>query len=237
LSRGNNVGVDRRGPVGVVIAALLLAGCGDYARNNKESGPTTTSIERVGSGLDALVGKPTSTAVPTSSNGAQATTPTSSGLAANQSRYVSPEGFELTLTVAGQLRYGSGDDIKLQLTARNVSKRDLQFDPNDLRNFAIRTLSTNKTAWTDGNCSAARVPKAVETRAQTLHPNEQSEFVDTYPGPAEMANRDDCRVGPGTYSVFGFVTWCPPGSTDDRGVCDATSSRQITSAGVKITIT
>jgi hypothetical protein len=146
------------------------------------------------------------------------------------------EGFRITLTVAGDRRYGLGEDVKLTVEVQNVSKKALQYDPNDLRNFAFRPPGSATVSWSDGTCRGARVPKAVETHSQMLNPGEQSSFTDTYPGPADNPNRDDCRVPAGSYVVYGFVTWCPDGTTDARGVCDPARSRQVSSRGVPITI-
>ena len=221
----------------VVLAAASAPGCGKYARRGGTSKPETTENVHVGAGVGDLVkGAPTTVAVGTAPPTTIHELGANEGLAPNQTGYDSPEGFRLTLTVKGSLKYRPGDSIDLEVLARNVSKRDLQIDANDLKNFAFRPVGSTSTVWTDANCRGGRVPSAVEGPAQTLHPDEQAVFRDTYPGPADFANRDQCRVPNGTYAVFGFVSWCPPGSTDSAGKCNPQLTRQISSAGVKITI-
>jgi hypothetical protein len=219
----------------VVLMLLATASCGRYARrgdaSKNDSGDDNVSV---GGDVEAIATSTTSPSKTSGDDGGGG--PGQADLAANQSSYDSPEGFRLVLTVDGSLNYSANQDIKLSVLVWNISNKDLQFDPNDTRNFALRLVGQTKAAWTDGDCRGARVPQALETSAQTLHPNEQTTFVDTYPGPSDNANRDQCRVSSGSYSAFGFVTWCPPGSTDSQGVCDPAKTRQVSSAGVKIRI-
>jgi hypothetical protein len=221
----------------VTVLAVTAPACGKFSRSSGAKTTTSTGEYSVGEGLGIVT---TPTRQPGATVVTQApsddATPTGEALNPNQSRYDTPEGFRMTLTVEGSLKYKPGDLIDMHVLVQNISKHDLQFDPNDLKNFAFRSVGTSQTAWTDGNCRADRVPKALETSAQTLHPREESEFRDTYPGPADFANRDECRVPNGTYAVFGFVAWCPPGSTDAKGVCDPARTVQLSSAGVRITI-
>jgi hypothetical protein len=230
--RGHNEAVRRSLCFLVILLVLATSACGRYAsKNAKKTSEDSDKNVTVGGDVEPVA---TTTTVGQVRGAADQTETTL--LAPNQSTYDSPEGFRLILTVDGSLNYHANDDIKLSVLVWNVSKKDLQFDPNDLRNFAFRTPGQTSPAWTDGNCRGARVPKALETPAQTLHPNEQTTFVDTYPGPTDAANRDQCRVANGSYAVFGFVTWCPAGSTDSQGVCDPSRTKQISSAGVKIRI-
>lgn len=221
----------------LITLTLTASACGGYARSSDASkAPTTTGAVQIGDDFETITTRPRSVVTtPAGDGGGDAVVEREDkSVASNQSTYDSPEGFRLILTVEGPLSYGSNEDIRLSVLVWNVSKQDLQYDPNDLRNFAFRPVGSSKTAWTDGDCRGARVPKALETRAQTLRPNEQTTFVDTYPGPTDAANRDSCRVGNGAYSVFGLVSWCPAGTTNSQGVCDPERTRQIASAGVRI---
>jgi hypothetical protein len=234
----HNVAVTRRFALLLALALVAAPACGKYTRRRGDGAVATTvpGNVAVGGDLQTITSTPGVTRTTLGGAGPSATLPPDKP-GANQSRYTSPQGFELTLTVDGQLKYSRTDEIKLELNVKNVSSKPLQFDPNDLRNFALRIPGQQDAVWTDGNCRPARVPKALETHAQTFNPNEQGKFLDTYPGPAESANRDDCRVPNGTYVVFGFISWCPPGTTDeDTGVCDPTRTVQVTSAGVQIRI-
>lgn len=220
----------------LVVALCAGAACGKYA--SKDAKPEPPGNASVGAGIEEATGTPSTTVGATGGSTPRTIVvgPTSTTLPANVSEATTPEGFRLTLTVDGDLSYRPGEDITLRVTALNASSKPLQYDPNDLRNFVFRPPGSGSVAWSDGTCRAARVPRAVETRAQVLNPNEETSFVDVYPGPADNPNRDDCRVGNGVYVVFGFVTWCPDGGTDARGVCTESKTRQVSSRGVRITI-
>jgi hypothetical protein len=222
----------------ILLVLLVTSGCGKYASKDASRSTEPPGTASVGAGIDEAVGATTTTAAGSGRAGPGTivvpATPTT--LPANVSEVDTPEGFRLTLTVDGDLRYGPGEDITVHVEVLNISPKALQYDPNDLRNFAFRPPGSAKVAWSDGNCRAARVPKAVEARSQVLEPNEQARFVDTYPGPSDAANRDGCRIPGGSYVVYGFVTWCPDGTTDGRGACDPARSRQVASRGVPITI-
>ena len=236
----------RRRLVVLTLTLLTLTACGRFARSDQAREPRPPENAEVGAGVDVPAGSTTavpvttvrksqSTAPQPAAPSAQAPTTT---LPANQTVFEHrAEGFRLTLTVAGSLRYSRTEDITLDVEVENISKQPLQYDPNDLRNFVLRPPGSDRVVWSDGNCRASHVPAAVRQRARTIGPNEHIKFTDFYPGPPEQANRDDCRVPPGTYVAFGFVTWCPPGSVGENGQCDAARTRQMASAGVRITIT
>jgi hypothetical protein len=236
---GHNFVVRARIAFLLVPVLVVSAACGKYASSNSARTTAPPGTASVGAGLDdAGAGSTASTAPgPTRRGpGTVVVTATPTTLPPNVSEVDSPEGFRITLTVGGSLHYRPGDDIKLSVEVLNISKRALQYDPNDLRNFAIRPPNSTTVSWSDGTCRGARVPKAVETRAQTLEPNQQSTFTDLYPGPTDNSAREGCRVPNGSYVVYGFVTWCPDGTTDERGVCDPARSKQVSSRGIRITI-
>ena len=235
----------RRRLVALTLLLATFSACGRFVRSDEAREAPPPENAEVGAGVDVPAGS--TTAVPTTAprpgtpTAPAATTPgqpPTTALPANQSVFEHrAEGFRLTLTVAGSLRYSSSEDITLDVEVENISDQPLQYDPNDLRNFVLRPPGSDRVVWSDGNCRASHVPAAVRQRARTIGPKEHIRFTDFYPGPPEQANRDDCRVPPGTYIAFGFVTWCPPGSIGSNGMCDPGRTRQMASAGVRITIT
>ena len=147
-----------------------------------------------------------------------------------------PSGWKLTLTVNGQLSYKRSEDILLEVVARNDGKEPLQYDPNDLRHFAIIPAGGAKgRTWYDTDCRPK--PADVVGGAITLEPGEEATFQTTYPGPGFDGSNESCRLPPGDYDVGGMVAWCPPGTVRPDGTCDPRQRDVVVSGAVRIKIT
>jgi hypothetical protein len=220
------------------LAALLAGGCSyGKARNDNVSvgdglavespesdSPTTTTAAP----LDPAAQEP-GAATP-----APPSTPKREG-ATNQGIKAHPSGWKLTLTVNGQLTYKRSEDILMEVVARNAGSQPLQYDPNDLRHFAIVPAGGAKgRTWYDTDCRPA--PAKVTGGAITLEPGEEAVFKTTYPGPGVDGSNDPCRLDPGDYDVGGLIAWCPPGTVQSDGTCDATKRDVIASGAVRIKI-
>lgn len=156
--------------------------------------------------------------------------------ATNQGVRSYPSGWKLTLTVAGQLTYKRSEDIVLEVVARNDGREPLQYDPNDLRHFAIVPAGGAKgRTWYDTDCRPR--PANVVGGAITLEPGEEAVFQTTYPGPGVDGSNEPCRLDPGDYDVGGLVAWCPPGTVRPDGTCDPGRRDIVASGAVRITIT
>ncbi|MBW3536381.1 MAG: hypothetical protein KY395_01245 [Actinobacteria bacterium] len=154
---------------------------------------------------------------------------------ANQGTSAHPAGWKLTLTVDGQLTYKRSEDILLQLVARNDGREPLQYDPNDLRHFAIIPAGGAKgRTWYDTDCRPR--PADVTGGAITLEPGEEATFQTTYPGPGVDGSNEPCRLDPGDYDVGGLIAWCPPGTVRSDGTCDPRRRDVIASGAVRIKI-
>lgn len=155
---------------------------------------------------------------------------------ANQGARSYPAGWKLTLTVDGQLTYKRSEDILLQVAARNEGKEPLQYDPNDLRHFAIVPAGGAKgRTWYDTDCRPK--PAEVVGGAITLEPGEEAVFQATYPGPGVNGSNESCRLDPGDYDVGGLIAWCPPGTIRPDGTCDPAKRDVVASGAVRIKIT
>lgn len=155
---------------------------------------------------------------------------------ANQGIRSYPSGWKLTLTVNGQLNYKHREDILLEVVARNDGKQPLQYDPNDLRHFAIIPAGGAKgRTWYDTDCRPK--PADVVGGAITLEPGEEAVFQTTYPGPGVDGSNEGCRLDPGDYDVGGLVAWCPPGTVQADGTCDPARRDIVASGAVRIKIT
>ncbi len=155
---------------------------------------------------------------------------------ANQGVRSDPSGWKLTLTVDGQLTYKRSEDILLEVVALNESKQPLQYDPNDLRHFAIVPAGGAKgRRWYDTDCRPK--PADVVGGAITVEPGEDATFQTTYPGPGFDGSNESCRLEPGDYDVGGLIAWCPPGTVRSDGTCDPNRRDIIVSGAVRITIT
>lgn len=155
---------------------------------------------------------------------------------ANQGVKAYPSGWKLTLTVDGQLTYKRSEDILLQLVARNDGSEPLQYDPNDLRHFAIIPAGGAKgRTWYDTDCRPR--PADVTGGAITLEPGEEATFQATYPGPGVDGSNEGCRLDPGDFDVGGLIAWCPPGTVRSDGTCDPRGRDVIASGAVRIKIT
>ena len=155
---------------------------------------------------------------------------------ANQGVRSYPAGWKLTLTVNGQLTYKRSEDILLEVVARNDGKDPLQYDPNDLRHFAIIPAGGAKgRTWYDTDCRPK--PAQVVGGAITLEPGEEAVFQATYPGPGVDGSNEPCRLDPGDYDVGGLIAWCPPGTIREDGTCDPSRRDVVSSGAVRIKIT
>ena len=155
---------------------------------------------------------------------------------ANQGTKSYPAGWKLTLTVDGDLTYKHSEDILLQLVARNEGAQPLQYDPNDLRHFAILPAGGAKgRTWYDTDCRPR--PADVTGGAITLEPGEEATFQATYPGPGIDGSNQGCRLDPGDYDVGGLIAWCPPGTVRADGTCDPRRRDVIASGAVRMKIT
>ena len=155
---------------------------------------------------------------------------------ANQGVRSYPSGWRLTLTVDGQLTYKRSDDILLEVVALNEGKQPLQYDPNDLRHFAIVPAGGAKgRRWYDTDCRPK--PAEVVGGAITVEPGEDATFQATYPGPGVNGSNESCRLEPGDYDVGGLIAWCPPGTVRSDGTCDPNRRDIVVSGPVRITIT
>lgn len=155
---------------------------------------------------------------------------------ANQGVRSYPSGWKLTLTVDGQLTYKRSEDILLEVVARNEGKEALQYDPNDLRHFAIIPAGGQKgRRWYDTDCRPK--PAEVVGGAITLEPGEDATFQATYPGPGVNGSNETCRLDSGEYDVGGLIAWCPPGTVQSDGTCDPRRREVVASGPVRITIT
>lgn len=155
---------------------------------------------------------------------------------ANQGVRSYPSGWKLTLTVNGQLNYKRSEDILLEVVARNDGRQPLQYDPNDLRHFAIVPAGGAKgRTWYDTDCRPR--PAEVVGGAITLEPGEEAVFQATYPGPGVDGSNENCRLDPGDYDVGGLVAWCPPGTIRSDGTCDPARRDVVASGAVRIKIT
>ena len=155
---------------------------------------------------------------------------------ANQGARSYPSGWKLTLTVNGQLTYKRSEDILLEVVARNEGKQPLQYDPNDLRHFAIVPAGGAKgRTWYDTDCRPK--PAEVVGGAITVEPGEDAVFQATYPGPGVDGSNEACRLDPGDYDVGGLIAWCPPGTIRPDGTCDPARRDVVASGAVRIKIT
>lgn len=155
---------------------------------------------------------------------------------ANQGVRSDPSGWKLTLTVDGRLTYKRSDDILLEVVALNEGKQPLQYDPNDLRHFAIVPAGGAKgRKWYDTDCRPK--PAEVVGGAITVEPGEDATFQATYPGPGVDGSNEACRLEPGDYDVGGLIAWCPPGTVQSDGTCDPNRRDIVVSGAVRITIT
>ena len=224
----------------LALCLMFLAGACQSARENvsvgdgipieapdDDSSPTTSP-----EGDDQPETSTPATGAPTA--GTPATGAPKEG-ATNQGIARHPAGWKLTLTVDGRLTYPRSQDIVLEVVARNDGKQALQYDPNDPRHFAIIPAGGAKgRTWYDTDCR----PRQAEVTggAITLEPGEEAVFKATYPGPGIDGNKDACRLDPGDYDVGGLVAWCPPGSVQGDGTCDARKRDVVASGAVRIKI-
>lgn len=155
--------------------------------------------------------------------------------ATNQGIARHSSGWKLTLTVDGKLTYKRNQDILLEVVARNDGKEPLQYDPNDTRHFAIVPAGGAKgRTWYDTDCRPRQAQ--VTGGAITVEPGEEAVFKTTYPGPGIDGSNDACRLDPGEYDVGGLIAWCPPGTIEGDGTCDARRRDVVASGAVRITI-
>ena len=235
-----------RGLVGLLLLlAVLLSGCsyGKARPDNVSVGDGLPVQSADGDDDDRGSGEPgTGSAEPGSAPapepGAPPAAPPSAGSSkpANQGIRSHPSGWKLTLTVNGQLSYKRSEDILLEVVARNDGREPLQYDPNDLRHFAVVPAGGAKgRTWYDTDCRPK--PADVIGGAITLEPGEEAAFQATYPGPGFDGSNESCRLDPGDYDVGGLVAWCPPGTIRPDGTCDPAKRDIVASGAVRITIT
>lgn len=195
--------------------------------------PDSESEEPAAPGSPAAEGE-TPPAPPPTAPAAPPTTKPSKPV--NQGIKSHPSGWKLTLTVNGQLTYKRSEDILLEVVARNDGREPLQYDPNDLRHFAIVPAGGAKgRTWYDTDCRPK--PAQVTGGAITLEPGEEATFQATYPGPGVDGSNEPCRLDPGDYDVGGLVAWCPPGTIRPDGTCDPAGRDIVASGAVRIKIT
>lgn len=155
--------------------------------------------------------------------------------ATNQGVNRHESGWKLTLTVNGKLTYKRSEDILLEVVARNDGNKPLQYDPNDLRHFAIVPAGGAKgRTWYDTDCRPK--PADVTGGAITVEPGEEAVFQATYPGPGFDGDNSGCRLDPGEYDVGGLIAWCPPGTIKPDGTCDARQRKIVASGAVRMKI-
>lgn len=222
--------------------SVLLAGC-SYGKPRSEDVSVGEGLPVESKKDESAPASPPDSAAP----GAEAPTESTAAAApppappaprgpANQGVRSYPSGWKLTLTVNGQLTYKRSEDILLEVVALNEGNEPLQYDPNDLRHFAIVPAGGAKgRRWYDTDCRPK--PAEVVGGAITLEPGEEATFQATYPGPGFDGDNESCRLEPGDYDVGGLVAWCPPGTVQSDGTCDPKRRDIVTSGAVRITIT
>lgn len=230
-----------RPPIARLFAAALVlmvfAGACSYGRPRRED-------VSVGDGLTVEIPdeeRSSTTAAPPPSDGTAApgeapapAAPKREG-ATNQGVKRHESGWKLTLTVDGQLTYKRSQDILLEVVARNDGNKPLQYDPNDLRHFAIVPAGGAKgRTWYDTDCRPK--PADVTGGAITVEPGEEAVFKATYPGPGFEGSNESCRLDPGEYDVGGLIAWCPPGTIRSDGTCDPRQRDVVASGAVRIKI-
>ncbi|HUR50006.1 MAG TPA: hypothetical protein VMY88_10845 [Acidimicrobiales bacterium] len=222
--------------------AVLASGC-SYGKARREDvsvgDGVPQQVTRDESASDPSAADPASPAATSAPEAPPApTAPPAAGARkpANQGVRSYPSGWKLTLTVNGQLDYKHSEDILLEVVARNDGQQALQYDPNDLRHFAIIPAGGAKgRTWYDTDCRPK--PAEVVGGAITLEPGEEATFQATYPGPGVDGSNEGCRLDPGDYDVGGLVAWCPPGTIRSDGTCDPARRDVVASGAVRIQIT
>lgn len=227
--------------IALVLCLLVVAGGCSYgkARDDNVSVGDGLAVEDPTDDRDApTTAAPAGQAPPAEEPAGPAPAPSASGPRgpANQGTKRHDSGWKLTLTVDGQLSYKRSEDILLEVVARNDGNQPLQYDPNDLRHFAIVPAGGAKgRTWYDTDCRPQ--PAEVTGGAITMEPGEEATFQATYPGPGVDGSNEACRLDPGDYDVGGLIAWCPPGTVRDDGTCDPRQRDVVASGAVRIKIT